>query len=903
MSDPHWSRVDRLFGEVVELPAARRAHWLAQACGTDFALRAEIQSLLEHHENPQVVLAESALTRPFALDPESLLAGAHDPLLGKNIGSYRLEEQLGIGGMGAVYRATRQDGLVEHTVAIKLVRRSSPEFVRRFENECQALAKMSHANIARMLDTGITDEGTPFLVMEYVEGTPIDQYCDAVKANVTARIELLRTVASAVHYAHQNLVVHRDLKPANILVTADGVPKLLDFGIAKALDGSGASCETESQARLLTPDYASPEQVRGEPVTTATDIYSLGVVLYQLLTGRCPHYRTTTTWQPVAESGQTKKPSTAVLNVANGDSPKGKLSISNMAALRQTTPRRLCRSLRGDLDNIVMMALREDPQRRYLSAQQLREDLERHTLGLPVAARPDAIVYRVGKFLRRNRVVMLAAALVIIALAAGTVTTAWQAQLARDQRDAARLSERRANTEAEHARIEASSAQQMTEILIGSFLASGIERNEANRNILHGLLEAQVKRVRRQFAAKPHLRANLLDALGRVFASIHQAERAAALVTEASNVRKETFGTDSLEFALSLNSRGELAYQRGDFETAEQLLRRALSLHESLPVGVHTDVALMLNNLAVALRQLGELQDAAALHTRALAIRRAALGDGHLDVAESLNNLSAIHLARGEYQQAEALISEALTIRRHHLGDDDPLVTQTINNLASTVCAMRDYERGEALLREATARYRQQQAPDRLALARTLGNLAEVLIVLRKFNEARDVAEEALAINREHLGARHPGLASSLRVCAKVAHELGDFSTEQRHADEGIAILREVYGERHVSYAMAVGDKGTRLLDRNRQKDAEPLLRTAVAVLQASMESTHPHRVSYEISLGVCLLHLQQYDEAERLLASALECVGDNSAARQVVASSLERLRREAGRKASDHNR
>ena len=410
-----WLRVKDVFHAALDRPPAARAEYLGRECGGDLDLRREVESLLAAHGE-----AGEFLSQPASYD-------ASPDLAGRRIGAYRILDEVGRGGMGFVYRAVRDDDVFEKMVALKLVRGgASPEHLRRLESERRILARLQHPNIASILDGGATDEGQPYLVMEYVSGEPIDAHCDGKGLGARARLELFRTVCGAVHYAHQNLVVHRDLKPANILITPDGRPKLLDFGIAKLL-AAGVEPDEAPTATLLpmmTPDYASPEQVRGRAVTTASDVYSLGVLLYELLTGQRPFTVRTGSLEEIVRSVCDTEP----------------LAPSEARLPAGTTPTRpwvARRELKGDLDTIVLKALRKEPERRYLSAQELSDDVRRYLEGLPVLARRDTLGYRTSKFVSRNRAGVTAAALVVASLAGGMVMTIRQARIAEANRQRA----------------------------------------------------------------------------------------------------------------------------------------------------------------------------------------------------------------------------------------------------------------------------------------------------------------------------------------------------------------------------------------------------------------------------------------------------------------------------------
>ncbi|HSE41321.1 MAG TPA: serine/threonine-protein kinase, partial [Acidobacteriota bacterium] len=401
MSVEKFAKAGELFDSALALPEENRTAYLKEACGEDELLLREVESLLAAHNQ-----AKGFMQTPAFQDVD--LTPAEDQLAeGLQIGAYKIVRQIGRGGMGAVYLAERADKQFKKYVAIKVVKRGmDTEYIlRHFRNERQILASFDHANIARLLDGGSTDSGLPYFVMEYVEGNPVDQYCDEKQLNITQRLELFQQVCAAVAYAHRNLVVHRDIKPSNILVTSDGVPKLLDFGIAKIMQTDEAGL-TATGIHVMTPEFASPEQAQGQPVTTLSDVYSLGVVLYELLTGHSPYEiksRTSIEIARIITETQPVLPSSII--------------HSEYVNTCEGTVDRLRRRLRGDLDNIVLMALRKEPQRRYQSVEQFSADISRHLTGMPVQARKDTFGYRVGKFVQRNKISAAVALVAFVAIA------------------------------------------------------------------------------------------------------------------------------------------------------------------------------------------------------------------------------------------------------------------------------------------------------------------------------------------------------------------------------------------------------------------------------------------------------------------------------------------------------
>lgn len=432
-----WEEVREVVDAVLDLPAADRAPFLDKACPQS-SVRRYVESLILSYESGSPIMDEPAVARYAAVVDE----GSGDAWLGRRLGPYELVDEIGHGGMGSVYRAVRSDDQFRQQVAIKVVRGGlETRFVReRFIAERQILADLDHPNIARLLDGGSTTDGQPYFVMEYIEGLPLDRYCDQHRLTIYERLELFRTVCAAVQYAHQKLVIHRDIKPGNILVAADGTPKLLDFGIAKIVtpEGAGAASEqTRTQARMLTPEYASPEQIRGEIISTASDVYSLGVVLYELLTGRSPYGfagGTPAEIDRAIANTEPLRPSTAISRPAPNPAGLVQPSAEDVSATREGSPQKLRRRLKGDLDTIVLKAIRKEHPRRYSSVEQFSEDIRRHMEGLPVLARKDTFAYRAGKFARRHSVPVAAGLLVLASLATGLVSALREGSIARTQR-------------------------------------------------------------------------------------------------------------------------------------------------------------------------------------------------------------------------------------------------------------------------------------------------------------------------------------------------------------------------------------------------------------------------------------------------------------------------------------
>lgn len=659
MHPERWHAIERLFHAALERPTAERAAFLDGQCAQDQELRAAVDRLLAFEATEDDLLARFGVFPARGERP--------DPLIGRQLGPYKLVARIADGGMGVIYRAVRADGLYDREVAVKLVRGDAPgeAALRRFDLERRTLAGLDHPHIARLYDGGTTAEGSPYLVMEYIDGLPIDRWCGEQRLDVRARLALFATVCRTVHFAHQNMVVHGDLKPPNILVDRKGAPKLLDFGIARLLGSTETRERTLTLARMLTPEYASPEQWRGEPLTPATDVWSLGVLLHLLLTGRKPFRSeglTAGEWERVLVTREPTRPSRRLTAGEVTPSLPDEPPADEFARGCSTTAPRLARSLRGDLDRIVLMALRKDGARRYPSAAALADDVEAHLQGRPVRARDDSLAYRTWTLVRRNRLAVAAGLVVLVSLTVALIVSLRAGKLAA--------------LDAAHARIEADSFRRIAEFGLDALLPASGAGAEPRADSLRQAVQEQAERVRGQLAGQRHLLANMLDALGLVDLRIGAFDDAEGLLREALALREQEFGPRSLEVALSLRSLARLEQARGRDEESAELLARALELHRHLR-GVHADVAAAASELALALRRLGRLEEALALNEEALALRRRQFGQRALPVADSLEALAAVAADRQDVPGARSLLEEALSIRRDALGDSDPETART----------------------------------------------------------------------------------------------------------------------------------------------------------------------------------------------------------------------------------
>ena len=898
MDSARWEKVQVLFEDALDRAADARKAFLRQACAGDDDLFHEVAALLDEDQHTH------SLLDGVALDATDLLGDLTRE--GQQVGAYVLARQLGAGGMGAVYLAQRADGAFDQQVALKLVKRGmdSEQILRRFRSERQILARLQHPNIARLLDGGVTADGQPYFVMEYVDGLPIDRYCDEHQLSVDARLTLFQEVCRAVLYAHANLVVHRDLKPSNILVTEgrDGVPKvkLLDFGIAKVLveEGEEATALTREGVAVMTPEYASPEQVRGETVSTSTDIYSLGVVLYELLTGVRPYViagRSPVDVVQVVCSTEPERPSTAV-GRASGESSGGDSSAEVISRARATEVGRLRRRLSGDLDVICLKALKKEAERRYASVEAFMEDLRRHLSGLPVLARPDTVAYRVKKFTARHRVGVVATVLVVLMIA--MLVGFYTVRLARER---------------DRAQVEAEKAEQVAAFLQGIFEVSNPSESKGATVTAQELLTTGAARVEEELADQPEVQSQMMHVIGDVYLSLGLYDEAEAIIQKALDRRHRFYGAEHAEVAASQATLARIRLEQGDYAAAESLHTQALAVRRKLLGHEHPEVAESLQELAW-LRQLqGDVETAIALNREMLALRRKLFGDEHTLVAVALNNLANALMAHGETDEAEPLFRESLALQEKLHGDDHPEVANTMNNLAlmlqergehaaaeplyrrvlaidlqtlgtehayvaisknnlaQALQGQGAYAEAESLFQESLALRQQLFGEVHPAVAESFNNLGILLVEQGRFDEAEPLMRNALAINREVLGPEHPRTAITINGLAGILHRQGNLPAADAMYREALALYGTVFPEGHVRRANPLFGLGSLLADQENCSEAIPLLRQALDLRRAGLREGHRDLANAASYLGGCLTMQQQFDEAEPLLLEGFE--------------------------------
>ncbi len=774
--EERFTRANRLAEEALGLPPDGREAFLNASCAVDDELRREVEALLV-----DAGTAGELLERPVG--PRA------GPTLEQRIGPWRLVSELGRGGMSVVFLARRADGAYRQEAAVKLLFQSAfaPDLERRFRTERQILAGLAHPNIAHLLDGGTTEDGTPYLVMERVEGKHLDRYCDGHRLGLRRRLEIFLTVCATVQHAHRNLVVHRDLKPSRVLVTGAGEPKLLDFGIAKLLDPQPPGEPTEptaAWARRLSPHYASPEQVRGENVTTASDVYSLGVVLYQLLSGELPHRFDGLAPARIEKIISTRRPPAA-----------STVLTAEAAAARNGTVQHLRRRLAGDLDAIVLKALRPEPMERYGSAEQLAEDLRRHLAGLPVGARRGTLRYRTGKFLRRHRWAALAGAIVGIMALAFVFSTLHQNRLITAQQELA-LAQRDA------AEREREKARRLSNLLSGVFEVADPGGAGARTFSARELLDQAKPRILEELAEEPELRALTLDRLGGIYRNLGDFEEAEELLATALALQRRHLPVGHPDTADTLNDLSILRHFQGEYADCVAAAQEALDIRRAHADAAGEPAAESLYFLSICLHGTGRFEEAEAAAVESLQIRRR-LPRNEPMIAQSLNQLGQVKIALGDLASAGPLYEEALAIRRQVLGESHALVAETLNDLGVLKSRLGDREQAARLLRQALAIDREVLGEGHPVAINIKSSLAANLMELDALDEAEALIREVLAHRRSTLPPGHPWISHGYLILGRIQHRKGAFKEAEAAYRQGAANCPQS-GQRHPLCAFPV---------------------------------------------------------------------------------------------------
>ncbi len=848
-----------IFDATLELEPDQRNAFIDDRCKDDHTVRNEVLALLASYEKTDHFLEPPVRAAAFEL----LSDFTHSGFIGQQIGSYTLTSLIATGGMGTVYLAEPIPPSNENNnVAIKLIRRgmASPDILQRFHKECQTLAGLEHENIARQLEGGISDQGIPYLAMEYIDGLPIDQYCDNNNLSVQQRLELFRKVCSAVQYAHQNLIIHRDIKPSNILILQNGTPKLLDFGIAKLIQPTNTDITmtvTSTGLQMITPQYASPEVIRQMPASTAMDVYSLGLLLYELLTGRraynikhqLPHEieRLICETDPPAPSSIV----TQAYEFYRSDGTTRKLTAEDISLIRRLNPFDLRRVLRGDLDTVILKALHKDPKRRYPTVEQLSQDIERFLSGFGVLAQKDSLGYRAQKFIKRNKALALASLIIFISLIGGITGTTWGLFQAKH--------------EAARARKEAVKAQQIN-LFLQDMLAS-VDPDEGNRDILvREVLDLSSRRIDQEFANLPEVKASIQHTIGRTYLNLGLHQDAQPHLQAALDLRKKNHPQNHPEIAESLLLYGEMLFFNDKHDEALAVLDEARTMYEKLFGNRHETIVKVLNAIARVHDNAGRYEESIKMFRQSLTICQSLHPDNHADTTDTMEKLSVALSNHGQYEKAIELSRKSLQMNQNIFHAEHPRIATNLKVLALALQRGNKNKESESLYRQALALYQTIYGHTHPDIARILNNLGVLISDQGKIQEAQSMLQEALDMRRSLYGNDHHSVAVTLQNLATImTAELAEPLLR-----ESLEISRNRLGNDHPNVAQILSNLGANLYSRGLYEEATPLYRESLAIFKKRLPENH-FKLSYPmLGLGNTLLRKGEHELAHSLLLESL---------------------------------
>lgn len=852
MDQPRWELIKSVVDQALTLQGQERETFIETVCREYPSISTDVIEMLECIEESE---REHFLQEVWS-DQKNILLNVKGELnevikdeayIGQKIGPYRITEIIGRGGMGTVFKASRADGEFQQEVAIKLINSGihTDETVQRFLIEREILAGLQHPNIAHLNDGGVTDNGLPYLVMEYIKGEPIDEYCNRHRLTISERLDIFKEVCAAVQFAHNNLIVHRDLKCQNIYVTGNKYVKILDFGIAKLLDPGHqnlSTLETLPGQKIWTPQFAAPEQVRGEHVTVLSDIYSLGILLFKILTDTYPY---DLEGKNLAEMEETIKnaslllPSQAVMHQTKND---------EAAANRKTTSVALQNSLRGDLDALVSKAIRKEPEYRYRSAEHLSEDIDRYKSGIPLLAREGTYRYRMNKFIKRHKVGLAAASafLIVLLLFSGIYT--W------------RITEER-----NIAQLERDKLEEIVDFITGLFEASNPVQAQGNELTAVDLLDQGVERAE-TLTDRPVLQAELLSVIGSTYRGMNRPEKATPLLEKALQIQKNYWQSDHADIANTLNTLGSVYWSDKNIEEADQYLAEALEMRRRLYGNNHPEVFTSMNNYALVLKDKGEWDAAEKLYLEDLEARKKYYGDEHFKIGVSLNNLATLLQQRGKYAEAEKYFRESLTIWQKEQGQEHSDVAIALNNLGALLRESGINDEAEQLLLKSLAIREKVYGKDHLKVTYCLNNLALVYMKENRFEEAVQYANRSLQIRQQAHNGTHYNIARTLAILGDIESARNRFPEAESYYLESMNMRLELYSENHIRVAASRKDLGELYLDNEMPSEAESMLRKALTAYNNYYPSGHIQSARLKGMLGSSLLMQSRFEEAESFI-------------------------------------
>lgn len=763
--------VKSIFERALELDRISRELFFKNLTDEEKQYEEEVKSLLASYDDNSDFLEIDPGRDIFSEDN----IGPH-PLIGKHIGSFLIEEEIGIGGMGIVFSGRRDDNEFEQKVAIKILKQglSSEYLIKRFENERQTLANLQHPNIAKLLDGGKTNEGLPYLIMEYIDGVPITEYCESGKLSVHQKLELFISVCNAVEYAHQNLIIHRDIKPENILVNSEGRVKLLDFGVSKLLEDNSSSENsglTKTGTWHLTPEYASPEQINGENINTSSDIYSLGVLLYRIISQQNPYkiYNSSPlAISKILREGKIIKPSEVIQNTTRAAGIKNEFSQKEDEFHKDSY-----KKIKGDLDNIILKAMHKDTSQRYASVKDFAIDISKYLNGHPVSAHEDTLVYRFNKFVQRHKVGVAIFILFNIVVLSGIAAIIYQGRIAAKERD--------------KAKIENTKYEKVNDFLTS--ILSSVDPSEIGRDVkVYDILEKAAENVETELKDQPEVEASIRSTLGNTYVNLGEYDKGKPFLEKSYDINKNLYGLRSKEAAESIHDLANYYDWIGDYKKADSLYGKSIEIFRSVltePVKIFGDalnnhaiikmnfsendeaeklyleaieiskkvegkktrnLAVMMNNLAISYMDVGKLEESEKYYKESLAIILDVLGEDRPEAGSSYNNMARLYIFKNEFDSAEVYLNKSYDLKYRLKGEDHPDVGLALNNLGVLEFHRKNYEKSEKYFMDGIKQYRKTYSADHPLISTSYNWLGRIFINTKSFSKAEDYLRKSLKI-------------------------------------------------------------------------------------------------------------------------------------------------------------
>ena len=856
MDSDQWQKIGIIFEEALKLSEPERTEFLLNACEGDSEMLSEVRSLIDADTNVPSVLKGQA-SDAINIQPRRNYEG-------EIIGNYKIIKQIAEGGMGSVFLAERADGHFEQKVALKLIKpgMNSSEIIKRFQFERQILARLQHPNIARLLDGGLTEDGLPYFTMEYVEGDNIDEYCDKNNLSINERLRLFEKVCNAIQYAHQNLVIHRDLKPSNIIIKKDGTVKLLDFGIAKVFtedDSIEQSALTRTGLFVMTPEYASPEQIRGESITTSTDIYSLGLILYQLITGEKAYEIKTKSpleLEKIICYTEPPKPSSAIKSLQ----VKDKIKAEKISTAHKTGLDKLIKTLSGDLDNICLMALRKEPERRYSSAEQLQQDIENYLDGRPVFARQNTIYYRTNKFIIRHKIAVISAFSIFIIGA--ILTTFYFIQLKKER---------------DKAQNEAQKAEQVSEFLKNIFKLSDPYEARGETITARELLDKGAQKIDKELSGQPDVKATMLSLIGGVYTNLGLFDKSEILLKKALDIRNK-LNNNNMEESKSLRDLGQLYTYKGEYSKADTLLTKALDIYKNNSLKEDNNYGWILGNLAWVYKSRGNYNKSESYYKKAIAVLKKNNSNSE-ELLTMMNNFALELHEEGNYEDAEKMFDETLELQKKLYGDKPhPEISTTTYNLAELLRDRGKYDEAEKMFKTSLSMDMQLSGPENPDVAYSLQGLASVYKIKGNFNEAKKLFVKVLNMRKKFLGDNHPDVAYAISNIGLLNYAEEKFDSSKKYYEKALLLHKKLNGPDHPSVAICLNKLGFINYKKENYNKAEDQIRQSMRIIEKSIGTKNLTYSSDLLILSFIKSATKDYDSVailnKEVLKTARESMG-----------------------------